>query len=169
MTTERPKSLFIRIPNLPLSSTTVASPSPPVSLVVSSDSSDENLEGGARLIIKIPARSQIPSEKEHENGEVEKKVPRTFCPEELRSQVVEMMERHLCAHPLVPGYSAPSSDGIEEWAVKQIYQLCETHELPNLWAYLGENWYRNGRWELWARCVVPEIPRLKTTMLVEAQ
>jgi hypothetical protein len=87
----------------------------------------------------------------------------------LRSQVVEMMERHLCAHPLIPGYSAPMLEGVREWAVKQIYQFCATHDLLNLWTYLWEDWYWSRRWELWARCVVPEIPRLKTTMMVEAQ
>ena len=81
-----------------------------------------------------------------------------------------MMEHHFCAHPLIPGYSAPTPDGIKAWAVKQMYEFCTIRELPNLWAYLWENWYRRGRWELWARSGNPgEIPRLKTTMLVEAQ
>ena len=65
--------------------------------------------------------------------------------------------------------SAPSSEGIKKWAVKKIYQLRETHDLPNLWAYLWENSYRSGRWELWMWWVVPEIPLLKTTMMVKAQ
>jgi hypothetical protein len=170
-TVQGPNSLFIRIPNLPLSSATTVppvdtSPSPSVPPVVLPDSLDESL---VRLTIKIPARSQIPAEEECENEDVEKKARHTFCPDELRSQVVEMMERHLCAHPLIPGYSAPVPEGIKEWAVMQTYQFCEAHDLPNLWTYLWENWYRSGRWELWARCVVPEIPRLKTTMMVEAQ
>ena len=81
-----------------------------------------------------------------------------------------MMERHLCAHPLIPGYSAPTPEGIKAWAVKQSYEFCVLHDLPNLWAYLWENWYRRGRWELWARSANPmEIPRLKTTMFVEGQ
>ncbi|KAH8996443.1 hypothetical protein EDB86DRAFT_2803978 [Lactarius hatsudake] len=54
------------------------------------------------------------------------------------------------------------------WAVKQMYSLCVHHDLPNLWAYLWENWYRRGRWELWVRSGEPrEIPRLKTMMFVE--
>ncbi|KAJ6542145.1 hypothetical protein DFH09DRAFT_848348, partial [Mycena vulgaris] len=36
------------------------------------------------------------------------------------------------------------------------------------WTYLWENWYRPGRWELWARSQHPEIPRLKPTMMVES-
>jgi len=81
-----------------------------------------------------------------------------------------MMERHFCAHPLIPGYSAPTPEGIKSWAVKQMYGFCVHNDLPNLWAYLWENWYRHGRWELWARSGEPrEIPHLKTTMFVEGQ
>ncbi|KAH9023946.1 hypothetical protein EDB85DRAFT_2075228 [Lactarius pseudohatsudake] len=71
---------------------------------------------------------------------------RTFCPIEQSAAIVDMMERHFST-----------------------YQFCVFHDLPNLWAYLWENWYRHGRWELWARSADPrEIPRLKTTMFVEA-
>lgn len=129
----------------------------------------------SKLTIRIPALSTI-----HETGPIagdepisdEETTPerRTFCPIEYRDHVVDMMERHFCAHPLIPGFSAPTPDGIKIWAVKQIYNFCVLHELPNLWAYLWENWYRHGRWELWARSAEPrEIPRLKTTMLVEGQ
>ena len=69
MTTEGPNSLFIRILNPPLLNITVVSPSLPVSLIVPSDSSDANKE-------------------------VQKKARRTFCPEELRSQVVEIGISH---------------------------------------------------------------------------
>ena len=94
----------------------------------------------------------------------------TFCPIEYRTMVVDMMERHFCAHPLIPGYSALTPEGIKAWAVKQAYEFCLHRDLPNLWAYLWENWYRRGRWELWARSGNPkEIPRLKTKMFVEGQ
>jgi hypothetical protein len=66
-------------------------------------------------------------------------IQHTFCPLEHRSNIVEMMEWNLCAHPLIPGYSAPT--GIKAWAVKQMYKFCFKHDLPNLWAYLWENWY----------------------------
>jgi len=93
-----------------------------------------------------------------------------FCPMEHHEAVINMMERHLCVHPIIPSYSAPTPEGIKAWAMKQIYQFCVFHNLPNLWAYLWENWYRCGRWELWAQCSAPkEIPRLKTTIIVEAQ
>ena len=81
-----------------------------------------------------------------------------------------MMEHHFCAHPLIPGYSALTPEGIKAWAVKQIYEFCVDHGLPNLWAYLWENWYHHGHWELWARSANDaEIPRLKMMMMVEAQ
>jgi hypothetical protein len=94
---------------------------------------------------------------------------RIFCPDEHRKPIELMMERHLCAHPLIPGYSAPTPEGIREWAVKSMYQYCEANELPEVWAYLWGNWYRRGRWNLWARAESAEIPLLKTTMMVESQ
>jgi hypothetical protein len=50
-----------------------------------------------------------------------------------------------------------------------MYSLCHEHELPELWAYLWEGWYRPSRWELWARSAGDLVPRLKTTMICEAQ
>ncbi|KAJ6470299.1 hypothetical protein DFH09DRAFT_954863 [Mycena vulgaris] len=93
---------------------------------------------------------------------------RSFCPTELRQPIIDLMEQHLNAHPLIPGYAHPSSVGIRWWAVKQMYDFCYQNNLPEVWAYLWENWYRRGRWELWARAEHPEIPRLKTTMMVES-
>ena len=128
-----------------------------------------------KLTIRIPALSTIREsgalmEDEPDPDEEISNGRRTFCPIEHREAVVEMMERHFCAHPLIPGYSSPTPEGIKSWAVKQVYDFCVSHDLPNLWAYLWENWYRRGRWELWARSGNPtEIPRLKTTMLVEGQ
>jgi hypothetical protein len=73
----------------------------------------------------------------------------TFCPLEDHTTVIELMEHHFCTHPLIPSYSAPSPEGIKAWAVKQMYDFCVDKDLPNLWAYLWENWYQRGRWELW--------------------
>ena len=69
----------------------------------------------------------------------------------------------------IPGYSPPDPISIRRWAVKQINKFCQEYNLPELWAYLWENWYRTDRWGLWARSAYPEIPRLKTAMMVEAQ
>ena len=94
MTTEGRNSLFIWIPSLPLSNTTVVSLSPPVLLIVPSDLSDENLEDRVRLAIKIPASPQIPSKKRWEWGSWRKRLNVPFGPEELRFHFVEMMEAH---------------------------------------------------------------------------
>ncbi|KAJ7625689.1 hypothetical protein FB45DRAFT_979820 [Roridomyces roridus] len=99
--------------------------------------------------------------------EPEKK-PRRFCPAEYRDAIINMMERHYCAHPLLPGYAHPSREGIKRWAVSQMYKFCVENDLPEVWAYLWENWYRATRWELWARSVHEEIPVLKTTMMLES-
>jgi hypothetical protein len=92
-----------------------------------------------------------------------------FCPAEFREAIVDMIEAHLCTHPSIPRVSHPSALGIREWAVREMYQYCIKNSLQEVWAYLWENWYRLGRWELWARSVYDEIPRLKTTMIMETQ
>jgi hypothetical protein len=179
---EDPNSIKIRIRRNPLDAAPLSADARECTGVPAlPDSSPGSPETPARsanvtkLTIRIPAPSMI-----HDSGLVTEDEPepdedmtigrRTFCPLELRDTVIGMMERHFCAHPLIPGYSAPSPEGIKAWAVKQIYELCVQNDLPNLWAYLWENWYRCGRWELWARSGNPvEIPRLKTTMLVEGQ
>jgi hypothetical protein len=109
------------------------------------------------------------SSSEDEAKEGQKKARRTFCPTSYRDAIVNMMEKHYCAHPLLPGYAHPSAEGIKRWAVTQMYKFCVEHGLPEVWVYLWENWYRRSRWELWARSVHPEIPVLKTTMILETQ
>jgi hypothetical protein len=148
--------------------------------------------------LRIPPLSQLPSREEEndktkdesdgtsfdeadtesegdnsENGEPKKaqRAKRTsgFCSGDLREPIIKMMERHYCAHPLIPGYCEPTPEAIKHWAVQQIYNYCKKHNLRAVWAYLWENWYRAGRWELWARSVHATIPRLKTTMILESQ
>jgi hypothetical protein len=91
----------------------------------------------------------------------------TFCPIDLRDPIIKLVEG--CAHLLIPGYSAPTPKGIREWTVRQMYEFCHKHDLREVWAYLWENWYRTGHWEIWARSCHPEIPILKTTMMLESQ
>jgi hypothetical protein len=94
---------------------------------------------------------------------------RVFCPEPLRRPLVNMMEKHANAHPLIRGDHHPSAEGVREWAVRKAYNFCHENDLPELWAYLWGNWYRWGRWQLWARAPNKEIPRLQRTMFVESQ
>ncbi|KAJ7307825.1 hypothetical protein DFH08DRAFT_975430 [Mycena albidolilacea] len=108
------------------------------------------------------------SSSEDEGAEGKKSSRRTFCPSIYREPILTMMEKHYCAHPLLPGYAHPSAEGIKRWAVSQMYKFCVKHGLREVWAYLWENWYRKSRWELWARSVHPKIPILKTTMILES-
>ncbi|KAG2139796.1 uncharacterized protein EDB93DRAFT_1241918 [Suillus bovinus] len=120
----------------------------------------KDIPTGLKIIIKIPKQ-------EPQSGDIERS-RHTFCSSEFREHVIEMMERHFCAHPLIPGYSHPSAAGIRQWAVRQMYTFCREHDLCELWAYLWENWYKKGRFELWARSAGDKIPQLKTTMIMES-
>ncbi|KAJ7302388.1 hypothetical protein DFH08DRAFT_616091, partial [Mycena albidolilacea] len=91
-----------------------------------------------------------------------------FCLASLRGPIIALVEKHFTAHPLIPGYCHLSPAGIREWAVKEMYEFCIPNNLPEVWAYLWENCYQHGRWELWARAEHHEIPRLKTTTMVES-
>jgi hypothetical protein len=159
LTREDPNAINIRIPIHPSQ--------------VHSESPSTIVDKSTPLTIRIPVLATVLGAgltAEDETDEELTNGRHTFCPIEHRTTVIEMMEHHFCAHPLIPGYSAPNPAGIKAWAVKKMYEFCVEEHLPNLWAYLWENWYRRGRWELWARCENPkEIPRLKTTMMVEAQ
>ncbi|KAJ8090975.1 hypothetical protein PM082_024899 [Marasmius tenuissimus] len=136
--TPNPNALFIRIP------ATQSTPIPTVNPLATKDEpSDPDLD--------------------------ENEGKRVFCPRHLHQPILDMMEQHHCAHPMIPGYSTPTPEGIRYWAAKQVYDYCYTNDLRELWAYLWENWYRAARWKLWARSSYPsEIPRLKTTMILES-
>lgn len=127
----------------------------------------------ARLTIKLPGHpsdeNQLPAPSQSKIGNGSQNVRRTFCAEEYKESIVDMMATHLCAHPLIPGYARPSPKGIRYWAVQQMYNFCVKHDLREVWAYLWENWYRTGRWELWARAACAEILILKATMILESQ
>ena len=126
-------------------------------------------------VLKSIAPANLDKATEDEDEEIsededrKKKTQRTFCPIDNREPIINMIERHYCTHPLIPGYAAPDPISIKRWAVQQMYNYCVKHELPEVWAYLWENWYRKGRWELWARAVHDMIPILKTTMILESQ
>ena len=80
-----------------------------------------------KLTIRLPAPSTIcnsgqVTEDEPNANEETTTGRRTFCLFEHQDAIVEMMERHFCTHPLIPGYSAPTPEGIKAWAVKQSYE-----------------------------------------------
>jgi len=124
--------------------------------------------GVPRLTIRLPLKANCKIVEDDTSDDDESR-RRTFCRKEFWEDIIYLMEQHLCAHPLIPGYAHPSPAGIREWAVKQMYNFCVASDLCELWAYLWGNWYQSGHWELWARSVYPEIPVLKTTMILESQ
>jgi len=150
-----PNSLFIWVPNpLWAHSNPGSNSRAPLAEIANTllPAGATNVESGGgaeKLTIQIPARSgpNMSAQAEEHNTS---NGPHTFCPLELCCSVVDLMERHLCAHPLIPGYSAPTPEGIKAWAVKQMYEFCHEQDLPNLWAYLWQNWYCSRRWELWS-------------------
>jgi hypothetical protein len=133
---------------------------------------------GAGFILRLAPTPDAPttgpnpkkwSDDVNDSEEGEGKGRHTFCPAIYRESIIDMMERHYCAHPMIPGYAAPDASAIKRWAVRQVYGFCERHMLSEVWAYLWENWYRKGRWELWACSVHDMVPILKTTMILESQ
>ena len=120
----------------------------------------------ARETERLPVSS--PPGKESDTVDEPDAGPRQFCPERYRDTILELIEKHFCAHPLIPGYCPPNPMDIRKWAVRQ-YHYRQDNDLHEVWAYLWENWYWADQWSLWAHSMFHEIPRLKTTMMVEAQ
>jgi hypothetical protein len=94
----------------------------------------------------------------------------TFCPPEHRNRILEIMVKHLHLHPLIPALDRHfyTSEQIREAAVREMYSYCKEHDLRWAWAYLWTEWYGPSKWVNWARSSNPEIPVLKTTMIVES-
>lgn len=64
-----------------------------------------------------------PSVSDNDNDD-EKQGRRTFCPPIYRDAIVNLMERHYCAHPSIPGSSPPDAKLIKKWAVQRMYDFC---------------------------------------------
>lgn len=145
-----------------------------------SSAAEKENQPPATNTIRIPPMSQFrPShnlesedeeDEEMDTDEAANSGRRQFCASELKAKVIEMVERHYHAHPLIPGYAANNPQAIHEWAVREMYEFCVAEALPELWAYMWGNWYRPGRWDLWARSTCEGmIAVLKTTMILESQ
>ncbi|KAJ7194330.1 hypothetical protein GGX14DRAFT_339727, partial [Mycena pura] len=164
--TPNPSRLTIHLPPSQL---------PPTSAAAPSAKDPPRLDATGIPVLRIPPLRSTSStggdvDVEMSDGEdaASGKTRRTFCPVIHRDCIPAMMKTHAFAHPLIPGYCFPSREAIKYWAVKQMYDFCVEHDLCEVWAYLWENWYRTGRWELWVRSVHPTIPRLRTTMICES-
>ncbi|KIK58260.1 hypothetical protein GYMLUDRAFT_60821 [Collybiopsis luxurians FD-317 M1] len=115
-----------------------------------------------QLINLIHVVSTTPAEHEISISDTEEDSDEwhAFCPDIYHKKIIQMMVSHLNAHPMIHGYSAPTRDRICYWAVKEMYLYCVKNELSEVWAYMWENWYRPGRWELWACSVHKDLPVL---------
>ena len=69
----------------------------------------EKAEGAKKLTIKLPPQSGkengTVNSAEEENDNYERQ---TLCPSDLKKDILGMVERHYCAHPLIPGYLSPT-------------------------------------------------------------
>lgn len=127
---------------------------------------------GTEWVLPVPRPMQEASEKADgniSNEEDKDNDCHTFCPKGYCKAIIDMMERHYCAHPMIPGYAVPEPSAIKQWAVQEIYDFCKQNNLPEMWVYIWENWYQKGQWELWARLAYDKMPVLKTTMILESQ
>ena len=50
--------------------------------------------------------------------------PRQFCPKRYCDTILELIEKHFCAHPLIPSYCPPNPMDIHKWAVRRVYHYC---------------------------------------------
>lgn len=119
---------------------------------------------------RLTQSASISDDDESEGSVIEESINdmHTFCKEEMQQPLIKMLKKHYNAHPSIPGNYNPCAEGVREWAVRKAYDFCRENNSPELWAYLWENWYRAGRWQLWARATCREIPRLRTTMIAES-
>jgi hypothetical protein len=83
---------------------------------------------------------------------------------------MSMIERHYCAHPLIPrGITHSNASDIWQESAKELYEYCYERDLIDLWVYFVDHWYRSDRWYLWARSSFQSLlPMGKTTMMIEA-
>jgi hypothetical protein len=79
-----------------------------------------------------------------------------ICSKKKADSVMRMVKRHMFRHPKVPVLTDDElifSNG-EEIHAQAVWELLTISKgNPRLFQYLWENWYRPGRWELWALSV----------------
>ncbi|ORY45578.1 hypothetical protein BCR33DRAFT_784343 [Rhizoclosmatium globosum] len=94
-----------------------------------------------------------------------------FCPAPHRALIMRLFSRHFCFHPLIYERDIQFTTGESVWvhAVKEMYHHCYRNRLCEVWAYLWNEWYRPGRWELWMRASRANfISEKRTTMMLES-
>lgn len=92
-----------------------------------------------------------------------------FCPACHRKELLRLLTKHFCQHPLLPEPDGiRTSEEIRTAAVREMYLFCHQRGLAEVWAYMWTQWYAPARWVLWARSTSPVlISCLRTTMNVE--
>jgi hypothetical protein len=93
----------------------------------------------------------------------------TFCPAAHRTQILRLITKHFCGHPLFKTRSGQTESAakIRITCVREMYQFCHTRNLREVWGYLWMQWYTPLMWSLWARSASPYLSRLRTTMTAE--
>ncbi|CAG8815111.1 20890_t:CDS:1, partial [Gigaspora rosea] len=94
-----------------------------------------------------------------------------FCPKENRSIIIDMVEKHMLLHSLIPNANGTFLSPEEIWqqSTYEIYNFCVNNDLRHVWIYLWNSWYQKEAWVLWARSAVPgKICLFRTTMLCES-
>jgi hypothetical protein len=84
---------------------------------------------------------------------------------------VELYRKHLHYHPEFPFDSNGTyltAKEIHERATREMYDYGFKNDLSQVWAYMWNRWYCPNQWILWATSACDEIPRIKTTMIVES-
>ncbi len=99
--------------------------------ILTSQSTQQSMQQ-KRLTICIPASNDHAMEPEDKPDDSTAYGQHTFCPVKNCDLIVKLMKHHFCMHPLIPGYSAPTPEGIKSWTVKQMYEYCVHHDLANL-------------------------------------
>lgn len=94
-----------------------------------------------------------------------------FCPPIHRLPILRLFAKHASQHSLLPErHGVPRTEhDIRRDAVTELYFHCHRNNLPEVWAYMWNNWYALDRWHLWVRSAHTGcISNHRTMMMVEA-
>ena len=82
------------------------------------------IQGAGFILCLAPNTSADPPKESNDlsnSVEDEGNEQHIFCPAAYQETIINMMERHYCTHPMIPGYAALDASAIKLWAVKQMY------------------------------------------------
>ncbi|PIL26554.1 hypothetical protein GSI_12312 [Ganoderma sinense ZZ0214-1] len=157
---------------------------PPQSTLIIDAVNDPEAEAMQLEADELPVRVEQELEKDEqdaedgpdwmfEDGEERSSDPEyVFCPAAHRKQILRLVTKHFCLHPLFPEQDSNdrphTSESIRHDSVYEMYNFCRVRGLAEVWGYLWTSWYAPQKWKLWARSSSSDrISRLRTTMTVE--